>query len=119
MYGYIYITTNLINGKKYIGQKKANTFLAEGYLGSGKLLLRAIEKYGRNQFKTELLEECFDQESLDSAERKWISQYDAANSSEFYNIADGATGGNTYKNLSEEQMNEIKAKNFCKAEGCS
>lgn len=37
MYGYIYITTNLINGKRYIGQKKAKNFLAEGYLGSGKL----------------------------------------------------------------------------------
>lgn len=117
MYGYIYITTNLVNGKRYIGQKKAERFLAEGYLGSGKLLLRAIEKYGRSQFITELLEECSDQESLDSAERKWITYYDAANSSEFYNIADGATGGNTYKNLSEEQMNDIKSQISAKQKG--
>ena len=26
MYGYIYKTTNLVNGKIYIGQKKSNTF---------------------------------------------------------------------------------------------
>lgn len=36
MYGYIYKTTNLINGKIYIGQHKANKFLGQSYLGSGK-----------------------------------------------------------------------------------
>ena len=35
MYGYIYETTNLINGKKYIG-KKASTKFLEDYYGSGK-----------------------------------------------------------------------------------
>ena len=38
MFGYIYLTTNLINEKKYIGQKTSNKFLGESYLGSGKLL---------------------------------------------------------------------------------
>ena len=45
MYGFIYITTNLINGKRYIGQKKYDK---EGtwknYLGSGTYLKRALEK---------------------------------------------------------------------------
>lgn len=43
-YGFIYITTNLINGKKYIGQKKGYN---DTYLGSGKILKLAIKKYGR------------------------------------------------------------------------
>lgn len=38
MYGYIYKTTNLINGKIYIGQKKSEKFLGINYLGSGKRL---------------------------------------------------------------------------------
>lgn len=40
----IYKTTNLINGKIYIGQHY--TSADDGYLGSGKILNLAIDKYG-------------------------------------------------------------------------
>ena len=42
MYGYIYETTNLINGKKYIGKHKADCF-DKSYIGSGTILTRAIK----------------------------------------------------------------------------
>ena len=48
-YGFIYITTNMVNGKRYIGQKK----FCDGwktYLGSGKLLKKAIKKYCKENF---------------------------------------------------------------------
>ena len=45
MYGYIYETTNLINGKKYIGKRVSKTF-DKYYKGSGKLLRKAFTKYG-------------------------------------------------------------------------
>ena len=43
MYGYIYKTTNTVNNKIYIGQKKSEIFLKESYLGSGKYLKNAIK----------------------------------------------------------------------------
>ena len=52
--GYIYKTTNLINGKIYVGK---SLYLPDGYLGSGLRLSGAIKKYGKNNFRREILEE--------------------------------------------------------------
>lgn len=46
-YGFIYITTNTINGMRYIGM---NSSFNKYYLGSGKYLLCAVKKYGRDNF---------------------------------------------------------------------
>lgn len=53
----LYKTTNLINGKTYIGIHKTNN-LEDGYLGSGFSLIKAVKKYGKNNFKREVLEFC-------------------------------------------------------------
>ena len=42
--GYIYLTTNLINNKRYIGMTTKND---SNYFGSGKLIKWAIKKYGK------------------------------------------------------------------------
>ena len=68
MYGYIYKTTNIVNGKIYIGQKKSKIFLSNKYLGSGKRLHEAIQKYGKDNFKVELIEEIFDENLMDERE---------------------------------------------------
>ena len=54
MIHFVYKTTNLINNKKYIG-KHSTTNIDDGYLGSGKLLLKAIEKYGKKNFQRKIL----------------------------------------------------------------
>lgn len=82
----IYMTTNLINGKKYIGQTKRND---DSYLGSGKKMLAAIKKYGKENFKRETLCICNSHEELNEKERYFISVYDATNSKNFYNIRPG------------------------------
>ena len=88
MYGYIYETTNLINGKKYIGQHVSSDF-DENYYGSGKIFLNALNKNGKENFKIKLLEWCENQEELDEAEYRHIQLADAANSRNYYNMVPG------------------------------
>lgn len=94
-YGYIYLTTNLINGMMYFGQHKSESF-DESYKGSGTLVRRAYDKHGWENFKTEVLEWCQSREELNEREKYWISYYDAVNSPDFYNIAPGGECGPIY-----------------------
>lgn len=96
MYGYIYKTTNLINNKIYIGKKKSSKFLGEKYLGSGKIIRHAIEKYGKDNFSVELLEECDSLETLNEKEKYYILKYNSQNLIIGYNISFGGDGGVTW-----------------------
>lgn len=89
MNGYIYITTNLINGKKYIGRKQSETFLGNKYLGSGVYFKKAVEKHGAENFSVELIESCSTYEELVERETYYIKLNDAVNSDKFYNESYG------------------------------
>ena len=103
-YGYIYETTNLVNGKKYIGQRKFGQ--REPYLGSGIALKRAIKKYGPENFSKRIICECETKEELDRMEIHYIAEANAVESKEYYNIVSG--GGSTagYKH-SDETRNKM------------
>lgn len=85
--GVIYITTNLINNKKYIGQDSNNN---KYYFGGGKLLKKALKKYGTKNFKKEILEIC-NKEDLNTREIFWIKHFNAAQDPMFYNLGLGGS----------------------------
>ena len=109
MFGYVYITTNLINGKQYIGKRSLPEFDTK-YLGSGKLLKRAIKKYGKENFKCEVIKWCETEEELNYYERYYIKEYDAQKSDMFYNISEGGDWGNVTNGMTEEEYIAWKAK---------
>lgn len=84
---WIYKTTNLINNKIYIGQTRYID--NDNYFGSGNLILQAVKKYGKENFKKEILDSAKNQEELDEKEKKWIKFYNSQDKSIGYNIADG------------------------------
>jgi len=95
----IYKTTNLINGKFYIGKDKHND---PKYLGSGKILKQAIKKYGIDNFVKETIEECYDEQQWLEREMYWIGFYNSIN--EGYNIALGGNGGDTISNNPNKEL---------------
>ena len=105
---YIYLITNTINNKKYIGQHYG--FLNDSYLGSGALIKKAITKYGRENFIKEILEITSNYNSMNEKEKYWIQYYNAVESNEFYNIASGGFNSNPIAGFSEEQKIERKKK---------
>lgn len=89
MYGYIYETTNLVNGKKYIGKHKSERF-DKTYLGSGIALKKAIKKYGEKNFKTIILEKInTNQKDLDLREMFYIKKFNAVKDKKYYNRSYG------------------------------
>lgn len=111
MIGYIYLTTNLINNKKYIGKRQKPKF-DKNYLGSGIYLNKSIQKYGKENFKCEILEKCFTVEELNEKEQYWIAYYNAVEDPNFYNLAKGGSGGQTP--CSEETKKKIRLGNLGK-----
>ena len=97
---HIYLVTNLINGKKYIGQTQTDD---ETYYGSGLNILKALKKYSRKNFKREILCHCSTLEELNEKEIYFIDFYDAVNSDMFYNIHPGGLGGPSRKYTQEEK----------------
>ena len=89
----IYKTTNLINNKIYVGQDSKNR---PNYLGSGKLLKLAIKKYGKKNFRKEIVEECTSVKELDEREIYWIKKLKCTNKTLGYNIC---LGGRVNRNM--------------------
>lgn len=86
----VYLTTNTINNKKYIGVDSKND---PKYLGSGKQLKQAINKYGVESFTKEILKEFKTKKEAYLYEIEMIIKFNAVESNEYYNIQEGGNGG--------------------------
>lgn len=102
-YGYIYKTINLVNNKIYVGKKKGSIEETESYLGSGKILLDAIKKYGRENFKKEILCICSSFSEQNEKEKYWISQLNSRDLTIGYNIGLGGEFGDVFTNHPDKE----------------
>lgn len=94
IYYVIYETVNLLNHKTYRG-KHITTDLSDGYLGSGTHLHNAINKYGADQFRREILFMAFTADDLSWVEQNEFVTLDWINSlgKSCYNKKVGGQGG--------------------------
>lgn len=113
---YVYKTTCLVNGKVYVGKHRCFKQHDKRYLGSGKLLKRAIKKYGIDNFIQEILEYTNSEEENREREIFWIKELNSQIPNG-YNISPGGLGGftqydeeshkwvalNSWENISKEE----------------
>jgi group I intron endonuclease len=108
----IYKTTNIINGKFYIGKHKVSEKYDHLYLGSGHQIVAAIKKYGKENFIRETLYEFIDENECIKKEAEIVNN-ELISNPYCYNIATGGDAGkshstNTKKMISDAVKEEWK-----------
>lgn len=98
----IYKITNNLNGKIYIGKHQTED-LNDAYMGSGKILRRAIAKHGRDNFSKEILH-VFTEEAEMNAKEAEIVSAEFVKSDSNYNLCPGGRGGFGYINSNPEMF---------------
>jgi group I intron endonuclease len=100
IFGIVYKSTNMVNGKCYIGQttQTLNRRISGHIHNSIKKMYKgifsqAIRKYGIENFKWEVLQECYTREELDNTEKIFIEK----NKEICYNISIGGLGSSGFK----------------------
>jgi group I intron endonuclease len=116
---FVYLVTNKVNGKKYVGQHagndlesywRRNVWLAEmGYEGK-RLLYRAIRKYGEDGFDVKPLVIVGTKEEMDRYEIGLIKAWDLTNPEKGYNITLGGGGSLGVKFSKETRAKMSKAR---------
>jgi len=73
-YNFVYVTTNVINDKKYIGSHATDS-LEDGYIGSGKIFLNALKKYKKENFERKILQKCETIFQARELEKEFITRF--------------------------------------------
>lgn len=92
----IYKTTNKINNKIYVGKHRTKD-LDDNYLGSGKYLKHAIQKYGIENFEKQILHVFETEEDMNAKEKELVTE-EFCLREDTYNICEGGKGGFGYLN---------------------
>lgn len=101
----IYKITNKINGRYYIG-KHITENLNDSYMGSGKLIKKAIEKYGIENFEKKIVKIYDNEHDMNIAESLLID----LNNKQIYNLQPGGKGSWSYINENNLSNNKDSKK---------
>lgn len=107
----IYKMTNNINGKIYVGQttRSLKERMDEHKRHSHVLIDREIDKYGLDNFSTEIIDHASTLEELDEKERKWIAFYNCIIPNG-YNLCNGGSTTEGYHHTDEAKAKMSKTK---------
>lgn len=105
--GYVYLITNKLLDKSYVGIKFSNEFV-DDYWGSCNKLSKDILKYGIKFFTRTVIEWCETTEELYNREIYWIHELNLY-LGKGYNSSEGGGGGNTWAGQSDSRKKQISS----------
>lgn len=111
-YYFFYKTTNLLNNKYYYGVHSTKK-LDDGYLGSGTYLKRSINKYGKENFKIEIIEFFLSKEEMLKKEKNVVNE-NLLLDENCMNLRPGGFGGFSSKEQSENAKKSNKKQKILK-----
>lgn len=99
----VYKVVNLINGHVYIGMHSTSD-LADGYMGSGRIIRSALRRYGAENFTKDVLFVFGNKDDMQAKEAElvtpeWCARQDT------YNLLVGGLGGFSYINATGRNWN--------------
>lgn len=107
----VYVHTNIKNGKMYIGitsKKPEKRWLkGKGYLRCP-AFGKAIQKYGWDNFKSEILFKNLTEEDAESKERELIKKHKTQNRKYGYNISNGGTGSGMHSEETKKKISQLQ-----------
>ena len=116
----IYKITNLLNNKIYIGLHKTYD-INDGYMGSGKNIIKAINEFGIENFKKEILFDFDNEEEMIKKEAEIVNE-EFIKRDDVYNIVLGGNSGwnkdavkwgkTGWLALQEKRLNDLEFNNF-------
>lgn len=107
-FGYIYRTTNLLNGRFYVGKHEGS--FDRRYTGSGTAIMSAVEKYGLKNFSVKQIAFGDSRAELYEIEKRLVRLHRKIfGAAKMYNIVEGGWGSVGYV-CSEETKEKIRQK---------
>lgn len=101
----IYVYTNMVNGKQYVGQtqRKDDDRIGEHKRHHNTLVDKAMDRYGVDNFKYEVVDNAETTDELNQLEKMWIRRLNTKVPNG-YNQTDGGTATRGYKHTKEAKM---------------
>jgi len=105
MFYYLYEIKNIINNKIYVGVHQTKD-INDGYMGSGTVINKAYEKYGKDMFVKTILEYFDSRDAMINREKEIVNE-DFLSRDDTYNLRRGGTGGFDYINKNGLNINHV------------